>query len=1323
MLSDYPNEDPSNPIGQEEDIVGIFTKYEEKDNFENNGHMCLHMYGHDRQSNSILIRIDNFRIYCCLELPKYKLRQIPSPDGDFKKATYVAEEYITWDEDLAKKVFFSICEKQNKTTNWKTKESKEAPFEYYFNYFKGIYNYSKNRDPYIYLFFHNLQGRYDLLQTLKFPIYIKGEGYMQFEMHENKISTFRRLLSKQNFQYSSWITCRGRKVPNDVNNKNRISRTYMTEYIVRYSTIKQIPDEISSSWFVYPKILSWDGEMYSKNHKQMPNSKRPFDSLYLIGLTFQYMEHPETRRKIILCYGECNDIPGVEVLCFKTEKELLLAFVQLFHYFCPDILLGYNTVLFDIPYLIGRFEKNEIIVENIPLFGRLLRGKTSINELNWSSSGAGKNSMMLINFDGIIDIDMLPNIRRLYKLRQYTLEFVSQTYLKEGKHDIKAKDMFLIYEDNRAENKGVMCKDHNGEMVLRTFTDVAAYCVQDTVLPIKLFDNRKIWYHLTSLSKAAGVSVLELFTRGEQIRCYSNISYECYKRSMVLSNPQYFDYYFKGGFVGKPKPGVYKYVFTLDFASLYPSIMRAYNISIDAIIKIEDWPNFSPDEYIAEYFEQEEPFDFVSSSYRKDLEDKYKILIKGNQWVEEYKLFKSGIPGRLQTVQQYEEIIKRHQVIFTEDDYKTMCEMGMKEAKRFVINIEDPDEKIKYDPDYFENEEDFQNGGLYGGLRSLKRRYEIRIIKKNFYEGIMSTLESGWFIKRKEIKKLMKKCEDKLKKGYDKDIESERTVHNAGQNAVKIMMNSGYGFNGVAKGMLPALPVAILVTAIGRRLIGIVNEILCEKFKHYGAIVVYNDTDSSMIALNITEEQVLSGEVDLEAIMKEMEDTVNGRPEKIFYNDDATIKETIVTEVKLPENYVLKPLNKIYKEDKHQIKKIVETYEDKERIKVKETTYFNKDGSIREVTKEYFELANLIIKELSLEKKIYSISKYLSETFIEEIKDDLLIKTHIIYNNDHTVNKIIPDIEPVFREELQMECENCCQMCPLKPKYYIKLHREVNLDKIKKNGPFKKDYDGKYEITTKGILTAKKGNSEYANIVYDTLVNQVIFMKPCVDMLRSLTRNVVKFLNDEFSIKDLCRVTELGSDYANPGYFMNVFANYLVSKGMPVKAGDRLEYIIVRTKEEIENRIEQNVGYKCREYSMWEADPERESIDYVYYIEKGLQEQFDYLFKVGNMEIIKDPRLQICSYHPQYSYKRNGELEVGHSKRKVVHFSEPILMISSLVQDYMRLSDQEFAYIYQSMGKIYDPKIPRNRYIATLVDTFMNRICLYIQQFYPGTSI
>ena len=60
-----------------------------------------------------------------------------------------------------------------------------------------------------------------------------------------------------------------------------------------------------------------------------------------------------------------------------------------------------------------------------------------------------------------------------------------------------------------------------------------------------------------------------------------------------------------------------------------------------------------------EYLELEKRYSpHTITSYRKDLEDKYKILIQGNQWVEEYRLFKSGNTGRLQTVEQYEDMIK-----------------------------------------------------------------------------------------------------------------------------------------------------------------------------------------------------------------------------------------------------------------------------------------------------------------------------------------------------------------------------------------------------------------------------------------------------------------------------------------------------------------------------------------------------------------------------------------------------------------------------------------------------------------------------------------
>lgn len=1339
MISPYPPDDPENPLGDEEELTLKPFHYEEEDNFENKGRIALHIYCHDRNSNSVGICINNFRVYCCIGLPEYSLQQNLSPDGDFKKTTYSPAGYLTWDQELAYKVYIALCERQAKSDSRFTKLPKDPPFEYYFSFFKDIYYYTGKRKPYLYLYFNTLQARNDMMDTIKFPIFIRGEGYMQFEMHENKIPTFRRLMSKQNIKYTQWITVKGRSVP-FTSKKYRVMKQPVHEYIVDFTTMKQVDEIQSAKWFVYPKLFSWDGEMYSKNHKQMPGFKRPHDALYMISVVFQYMEHAETQKKVCLVYGECGDIPGVEVIKFETEKDLLLAFCHIFNYFDPDLAINYNGSSFDYPYLIGRFERNNIAVEDIPSTGRLLRKKSSIYEMNWSSSGAGKNNMTLLKHEGRVPVDMLTNIRRLYKLRQYTLQFVGMKYIGEGKNDVKAKDMFKIYEDSRDKNEGVLVKDvdENGkprERIL-TMTDVAAYCVQDSILPIKLFDNRKIWYHLSSLSSAAGVSMLELFTRGEQIRCYSNIADECYKQGIVLSNPQYFDYYFKGGFVGKPKPGVYKYVFTLDFASLYPSIMRAYNISIDAIIKIEDWAKFDPDDYEINYFEQEEPFDFVSTSYRKDLESKYKLLLRQNEIIADYNRFMgSGAPGFCATADEYIKLIKRYSVEFTRDDFTTMQEMGMKDAKRMALNPDNPDETIKYDPDYFEDKADAVNGGLYGGKTGVTRRYEIRIIKKKIHEGIMSLLETNWFFKRKDIKNLMKKCEESLKKKYDKTVDGERDVYNAGQNAVKIMMNSGYGFNGVSKGMLPALPVAILVTAIGRRLIGMVNELLIEKFAHYGAKVVYNDTDSSMISLDIKDEDVMSGKVNLKKIMKEMEDTTNGRNESCIYNKDSTISNVSITRERISEDFDETKLvaeKIVYGDTKYVCKIIKERFiYDKEKEKnglLKERTFYNKDGSIREITEETILYENNDIKEISPDKSINHTSQYIKEIITERIEtnengEKELIRETTFYNNDATIKEVIPDIEPVFRIELQMECENCCQMCPLKPKYYIKLHREVDLKKIKANGQFKKDHDGKYEITTKGILTSKKGNSQFANIVYDTLVNQVIFIEHTVDMLYSLGKNISDFLSDRFNVKDLCRVTELGSDYKQEGYFMNVFANYLTNQGMPVKPGDRLEYIIVRTKNEVENNITENVGLKCREYSMWEQDPNKEPIDYSYYIEKGLQEQFDCLFGVGNMDVINDPRLSEVGYKPQFSRDRQGNLEIGKSRCHFIHFKTPIKMLSALVKDYMKLTEQEFAMVYTNMGRDYDPKYPRNMYIAVILDTFLDRVCKCVQFYYPTPGI
>ena len=62
-------------------------------------------------------------------------------------------------------------------------------------------------------------------------------------------------------------------------------------------------------------------------------------------------------------------------------------------------------------------------------------------------------------------------------------------------------------------------------------------------------------------------------------------------------------------------------------------------------------------------------------------------------------------------------------------------------------------------------------------------------------------------------------------------------------------------------------------------------------------------------------------------------------------------------------------------------------------------------------------------------------------------------------------------------------------------------------------------------------------------------------------------------------------------------------------------------------------------------------------------------------------------------------------------------------MITALVKDYMKLTDQEFINTYNNMGRDYDPKYPRNMYIAIILDTFMDRICKYIQFYYPMKGI
>ena len=58
--------------------------------------------------------------------------------------------------------------------------------------------------------------------------------------------------------------------------------------------------------------------------------------------------------KNIMTLKSCSPIPGAEVMSFESEKDMLARWRDLLVETDPDIIIGYNIVNFDLPYLLNR---------------------------------------------------------------------------------------------------------------------------------------------------------------------------------------------------------------------------------------------------------------------------------------------------------------------------------------------------------------------------------------------------------------------------------------------------------------------------------------------------------------------------------------------------------------------------------------------------------------------------------------------------------------------------------------------------------------------------------------------------------------------------------------------------------------------------------------------------------------------------------------------------------------------------------------------------------------------------------------------------------
>ena len=117
---------------------------------------------------------------------------------------------------------------------------------------------------------------------------------------------------------------------------------------------------------------------------------------------------------------------------------------------------------------------------------------------------------------------------------------------------------------------------------------IAKYCIQDCDLVLTLMAKLDTLVNTRGMADVCKVPMQFVLTRGQGIKIFSAVVYYAAQRDQVLRTLENVqgDHTYEGAIVISPKIGMYldQPVSVLDFNSLYPSNMIAYNLSPDTLV-------------------------------------------------------------------------------------------------------------------------------------------------------------------------------------------------------------------------------------------------------------------------------------------------------------------------------------------------------------------------------------------------------------------------------------------------------------------------------------------------------------------------------------------------------------------------------------------------------------------------------------------------------------------------------------------------------------------------------------------------------------------
>tara|TARA_Y100000592_G_scaffold52595_1_gene83087 strand:- start:800 stop:2872 length:2073 start_codon:yes stop_codon:yes gene_type:complete len=260
----------------------------------------------------------------------------------------------------------------------------------------------------------------------------------------------------------------------------------------------------------------------------------------------------------------------------KNEEDLIHEFLTFWEKTQPDVITGWNTEFFDIPYLYNRIMKfSEKDVKRLSPWG---------NVYSRDVYTMGRTHQ-LIDISGVAHLDYFDLYRKFTYTSQesYRLDHIAFVELGEKK------------ESNPYETfKDWYTKDY------QSFIE---YNITDVELVDRLEDKMKLIELALTMAYEAKVNYIDVLGSTK----YWDIIIYNYLKSKNIVIPQKLQYKkdkdLEGAYVKDPQVGMHKWVMSFDLNSLYPHLIMQYNISPETLVYKQPIPNMKVDKLLHKEFD------------------------------------------------------------------------------------------------------------------------------------------------------------------------------------------------------------------------------------------------------------------------------------------------------------------------------------------------------------------------------------------------------------------------------------------------------------------------------------------------------------------------------------------------------------------------------------------------------------------------------------------------------------------------------------------------------------------------------------------------